>query len=364
MLRVTSLSKRFETDQGGVRAVQNVDFEVSQGSFFTLLGPSGCGKTTTLRCVAGLEKPEAGEIMIGDEVVVSTQKNIFVPPHQRDIGMVFQSYAIWPHMNVFDNVAFPLTQGKKKLPKRQVREKVEKALQMVKLEGLGKRPAPQLSGGQQQRLALARALVKEPKLLLLDEPLSNLDAKLREEMRVDLRKLLRHLNITALYVTHDQLEALVMSDMVAVMLDGRFVQISPAKELYTVPKTRFIANFIGANNFLEGRVLDNSIPGSKTVVEIAQGKLGCFLPEGMNKGDKVVLAIRPECIQLLKRRPTSEANILEGRVQDVIFLGDCLDCRVLVGDRLFCVKLGSSFEISEGESIFLELPAESIRVIP
>ncbi len=364
MLKVTNLSKRFETDQGGVRAVQNVDFEVSKGSFFTLLGPSGCGKSTTLRCVAGLERPETGEIVIGDEVVVSTERNIFVASYQREIGMVFQSYAIWPHMNVFDNAAFPLTHGKKRLPKRQVKERVEKALHMVKLSGLEKRPAPQLSGGQQQRLALARALVKEPKLLLLDEPLSNLDAKLREEMRLDLRRLLRKLNITALYVTHDQLEALVMSDMVAVMFDGRFVQISPAKELYTSPQNKFVANFIGTNNFFEGKVIDSLGSGSPMRVEITQYRLSCFLPEGMNKGDKVVLAIRPECINLFKQKPVSGENLLDGKVQDVIFLGDCLDCRVLVGDKLLYVKSSFSLDISEGESIFVQLPVESLRVIP
>ncbi len=363
MLRVTNLSKKFETNQGWVRAVQNVDFEVSKGSFFTLLGPSGCGKTTTLRCVAGLEKPESGEIVIGDEVVVSTEKNIFVPSYQRDIGMVFQSYAIWPHMSVYDNAAFPLTRGKKRLPRKQVQERVEKALQMVKLSGLEKRPAPQLSGGQQQRLALARALVKEPKLLLLDEPLSNLDAKLREEMRVDLRRLLRNLNITALYVTHDQLEALVMSDMVAVMLEGRFVQISPAKELYTSPKVKFIAEFVGTNNFFEGKVIESLLSGGAAGVEIAQGRLRCFLAEGIKKGDKVVLAIRPESINLFKQKPVSGENILEGKVQDVIFLGDCLDCRILIGDKVLCVKANSSLDIKEGESIFVQLPTESLRVI-
>ena len=364
MLKIKNLSKRFETDQGGVRAVREVSFDVREGIFFTLLGPSGCGKTTTLRCVAGLEKPEEGEIIIGDDVVVSTQKGIFVPSYQRDIGMVFQSYAIWPHMNVFDNAAFPLTLRKRRLSKKQVKERVEKVLHMVKLNGFEKRPAPQLSRGQQQRLALARALVKEPKLLLLDEPLSNLDAKLREEMRVYLRRLLRELNITALYVTHDQLEALVMSDMVAVMLDGRFVQISPPKDLYKLPHTRFIAEFIGSNNFFEGKVLDPPTPAVPTAVEIAQGRLDCLLPEGVNKGDKVVLAIRPESIRLSKERPVSGGNSLEGKVEDVIFLGDCLECRILVGDRLFFVKSDASLDIQEGESIFVQLPIDSLRVIP
>jgi iron(III) transport system ATP-binding protein len=206
--------------------------------------------------------------------------------------------------------------------------------------------------------------VKEPKLLLLDEPLSNLDAKLREEMRLDLRRLLRNLSITALYVTHDQLEALVMSDMVAVMLDGRFVQISPAKELYTSPKAKFIAEFIGTNNFLEAKVIEGPGTGRPAGVEVAQGRLGCFLPEGMKKGDKVVLAIRPESINLFKEKPVSGENILEGKVQDVIFLGDCLDCRILVGDKVLCVKSSPSLDMREGESIFIQLPVDSLRVIP
>lgn len=364
MLKVSNLSKRFRTDQGDVRAVQGINFEVNKGSFFTLLGPSGCGKTTTLRCVAGLEKAETGEIMIEDEVVVSTLRNISVPTHQRDIGMVFQSYAIWPHMNVFDNAAYPLTHGRKKLPKRQVKEKVEKALEMVKLNGLEKRPAPQLSGGQQQRLVLARALVKEPKLLLLDEPLSNLDAKLREEMRLELRKLLRNLNITALYVTHDQLEALTMSDVVAVMFEGKFVQISSPKKIYTTPQNRFIASFIGTTNFFEGKALDGVTPGGTTQVEITQGKLDCFVPAEINKGDKVVLAIRPEDISLFKQKPISEANILRGKVEDSVFLGDFWDCRVLVGNQLVHVKLHHSFDIREGESIFLQLPAGFLILVP
>lgn len=205
--------------------------------------------------------------------------------------------------------------------------------------------------------------MKEPKLLLLDEPLSNLDAKLREEMRVDLRRLLRNLNITALYVTHDQLEALVMSDMVAVMLDGRFVQVSPAKELYTSPKAKFIAEFIGTNNFLEGKVVDAVGSGSPMGVELVQGRLDCILSEGMKKGDKVVLAIRPESINLFKQKPVSGVNLLEGRVQDVIFLGDCLDCRILVGDKVLCVKSSPSLDIREGELIFVQLPIESLRVI-
>ncbi len=225
MIKFTSLSKSFQIDAAEVQAVKSLDLEIQQGEFFTLLGPSGCGKTTTLRCVAGFEKPEQGEITIGDELVFSRVKNIFIPPNKRRIGMVFQSYAIWPHMSVFDNVAFPLRYGENKVPKSEVRGKVSKALTLVRLAGLETRPAPQLSGGQQQRLALARALIREPNVLLLDEPLSNLDAKLREDMRIELREIIHRLGITTLYVTHDQLEALAMSDRVGVMSNGELSQL-------------------------------------------------------------------------------------------------------------------------------------------
>ena len=216
-LHVSHLYKQFQTDEEDVHAVEDVTFEVEAGSFFTLLGPSGCGKSTTLRCIAGLERPDSGDITLEGAVLVSNTLGVWVPPHKRPMGMVFQSYAIWPHMNVFDNVAFPLKQGPQKFSGSEVRDRVMRALALVHLDGLEKRPAPQLSGGQQQRLALARALVNEPKALLLDEPLSNLDAKLREQMRIELKQLTSSLGITTLFVTHDQLEALTLSDQVAVM---------------------------------------------------------------------------------------------------------------------------------------------------
>jgi ABC-type sugar transport system ATPase subunit len=221
MLTVRDLQKDFVTDKAPVRAVDSVSFNVPAGEFYTLLGPSGCGKTTTLQCIAGLEMPDAGEITLGDNLVFSRNANLVVPAHRRDIGMVFQSYAIWPHMTVFENVAFPLLHGRRRVSRSSVNDRVMKTLQLVQLAGLENRPAPFLSGGQQQRVALARAVVDEPKVLLLDEPLSNLDAKLREEMRFELRDLVLRLHITTLYVTHDQIEALSMSDRIAVMSNGK-----------------------------------------------------------------------------------------------------------------------------------------------
>jgi len=363
MLKITNLSKSFDADAGEVHAVRGIDFEVKEGSFFTLLGPSGCGKTTTLRCVAGLEKPDSGEIMIDDQVVVSSAGKIFVPPYQREIAMVFQSYAIWPHMNVYDNVAFPLTQIKN-LTRKKIAEKVKKALSMVQLDGLEKRPAPQLSGGQQQRLALARALAKEPKLILLDEPLSNLDAKLREEMRFEIKKLLRSLHMTALYVTHDQQEALVLSDLIAVMLEGKIIEINAPKEIYNNPRNAFSAGFIGTNNFFKGRVCDDHVGGQNTIVETQVGKVACFMSAGASSGDKVILAIRPEDIQIHNNKPDAVTNVLEAKIQDIAFLGDIVDCRVVVKEKIVNVRLTHKTELREGETIFVELPSESLQLLP
>ena len=253
MVSVENINKSFPTKEGEVKAVANVSFEVPQGKFFSLVGPSGCGKTTTLRCVAGLERPVSGEVTVQNVTVFSSNQNIFIPSHKRNIGMVFQSYAIWPHMNVFDNVAFPLTVGRSR-PKKECAGQVEKALALVHLDELKDRPATDLSGGQQQRLALARAVVGEPKLLLLDEPLSNLDAKLRDEMRGELKRVQQTLGITTIYVTHDQGEALSMSDTVAVMKEGQIIQLDEPKKVYEYPANDFVADFMGAANLIPGRL--------------------------------------------------------------------------------------------------------------
>ena len=226
------------------------------GQFYTLLGPSGCGKTSTLRCIAGLETPTSGSIEIDSTVVYASASRTLIPPHKRNIGMVFQSYAIWPHMTVFDNVAFPLVHGARKQPRKIVEDKVMRALALVQLDALASRPAPMLSGGQQQRVALARAIASEPAVLLLDEPLSNLDARLREDMRHEIKTLVRRLETTTLYVTHDQLEALSMSDRVALVNNGAIVQEGAPRDVYLRPADAFAANFLGRTNLLEGRVLD------------------------------------------------------------------------------------------------------------
>ena len=363
MVKVRHLSKVFATQEGLLHAVQDVDLDVQEGGFLSLLGPSGCGKTTTLRCLAGLETPDEGEILIDNKPVVSISKRIFVPPHKRAIGMVFQSYAIWPHMNVFDNVAFPLKQLRPAPSKHQIKEKVTHALEQVRLNGLERRPAPQLSGGQQQRLALARALVREPKLLLLDEPLSNLDAKLREEMRVELKELTRKLGITSIYVTHDQSEALALSDTIAIMHDGKIVQVGSPKEVYVSPANRFIAGFIGTSNLIEGVIEDVRVNGSSKIAT-QLGVLNGSLPAGLKSRDRVMILGRPEDFELLPKEPSSSQNVMKGVVRVLLFLGDSIDCRVSVGDSLLHLKLPPTTQTAVGDEVFVRLPPELCRVLP
>src|SRR4249919_1915512 len=263
MLTVAGLCTDYVSDRGQViRAAQDVSFEVPAGKLFTLLGPSGCGKTTTLRSIAGLERPRSGEISVGGRLIYSSRSNVFIPPNRRGLGMVFQSYAIWPHMTVFENTAFPLQVAKQRPSKKQIQDRVARVLKVVALEEMAEREATKLSGGQQQRLALARALVMEPPLLLLDEPLSNLDAKLREQMRFELKRLQRDLNITAVYVTHDQVEALTMSSRIAVMNNGRVEQLGRPRDIYNSPASRFVADFIGTSNFIDATVKEKTVEGA------------------------------------------------------------------------------------------------------
>src|SRR3990172_3445850 len=268
-IRIQGVSKRYFSEGKTITALDDVNLTIPANQIFTLLGPSGCGKTTLLRCIVGLETPDSGEIRIGDEVVWSREQGIAVPPEKRGLGMVFQTYAIWPHMNVFDNVAYPLQV--RRLPGDVIRQKVEKTLRFVRLEGFEKRPSTKLSGGQQQRVALARALVAEPKVILFDEPLSNLDAKLREETRKELRGFLRELKITAVYVTHDRIEALVLSDLVAVMRSGQIVEMGSPKKIYFDADTRFVADFIGRANLVKAKVRGEE--GGYTMVECGLGTI-------------------------------------------------------------------------------------------
>lgn len=361
MLEVKEIRKTYSTSRGQVQAIKGVSIRMKTGEFLTLLGPSGCGKTTTLRSVAGLETPDTGEISIDGSVVFSRSKRIAVPTEKRDIGMVFQSYAIWPHMSVFENVAFPL-KTTRKFTAGEVEKKVEDALRLVRMEALIRRPSTQLSGGQQQRVALARALVKQPKLLLLDEPLSNLDAKLREEMRIEIKDLAKELDLSVLYVTHDQAEALAMSDRILVMQDGLVLQEGTPLEIYRKPQTQFVANFIGSANLFEGRLLNHS--GDMGDVETRHGKLKCLLSRDFSDGDPVLISTRPEEVRLFKQKPSEIENVFAGKIAKLTFLGDCLDCRIDLEPDLIRAKLQPDLIYKEGESIFVQLPSQKTLAIP
>jgi iron(III) transport system ATP-binding protein len=362
MIRVTDLRKTYAAQT--VPAVAGVSFDVAEGSFYTLLGPSGCGKTTTLRCIAGLEQPDSGTIQLGDTVVVSDRVN--VPTYRRDLGMVFQSYAVWPHMNVFENVAFPLRVGKKRVRGQQVRDKVTAALELVGLGGLEKRMATELSGGQQQRLSLARAIVREPKVLLLDEPLSNLDAKLRERMRGELTLIQRRLGLTTLFVTHDQIEALSMSDQVAVMKDGLIIQQGPPRDVYHSPATEFVASFIGSTNLVPGSVT-GSEPNGIVRVETPFGTVDCESSEVWAPGRQVVIAVRPEEIEIHRRSANVHGdldggNVVRGTVEIGLFTGTFVDYHVDCEGRRLQARSGSRRPIDPGEDVQLVLPPHACRV--
>ena len=356
---VRNLTKSFESHQGRVAALNGITFDIAPGEFYTLLGPSGCGKSTTLRCIAGLEHPNGGDIVIGAATVASGGRS--VPANLRPIGMVFQSYAIWPHMTVFNNVAFPLKQRKSRVPNPERTERVMEALRLVKMEALADRPSPYLSGGQQQRVALARALVSRPEVLLLDEPLSNLDAKLREELRIEIKELTHRLGITTLYVTHDQLEALAMSDRIAVMLDGRILQEGTPREIYLRPANAFVARFVGQVNFFEGAVTETADAGLGKVATGA-GALSCTLPGDISVGDDVVVAVRPESLAASKGETGAGLNVIRGDVTQAVFLGDSIDCQVAVDGQVVRAKVDQTAEIALGDSVTLSFRPEACTV--
>jgi iron(III) transport system ATP-binding protein len=359
VLNVTALCTEYVDEKGNaIRAAENVTFEVPAGKLFTLLGPSGCGKTTTLRSIAGLEKPRAGEIRVGGTPVYSSHKGVFIPPNRRGLGMVFQSYAIWPHMTVFENAAFPLQVGRKKTSKKQIEERVMRVLKVVALEEMAEREATKLSGGQQQRLALARALVMEPPLLLLDEPLSNLDAKLRERMRFELKRLQRDLGITTVYVTHDQSEALALSHSIAVMNRGEIQQTGTPREIYERPSNQFVADFIGSTNFLRATVRGAQAGEALYRVDSEIGELTARAVDTLEPGMKVVISVRPEDIRLSESRPEGGANVLEGTVDTKVFLGESVDFQVKVKDRALLSRAHPSLGTRVGQPIYMSLNPE------
>jgi iron(III) transport system ATP-binding protein len=323
-LSIENLSKAF----GGVKALDNVSLQAAQGEMLVLVGPSGCGKTTCLRCIAGLERPTSGRIRISDKLITAIEDGVFLPPEKREIGMVFQSYAVWPHMTVFENVAFPLrslgVRGDK------LRERVMESLRLVQLEALAERYSSQISGGQQQRVALARSLVSAPKLLLFDEPLSNLDANLRLQMRVEIKELQRKLGFTAVYVTHDQTEAMAIADRIAIMDRGVLRQVGSPRDIYERPANAFVAGFMGTTNLLEGTLVARDAAGG--VVKTRAGvDIRVAQVDGAAQGDAVRISIRPEA--MLLNPPAAATNVWPATIRIATYIGESIIYRADIGTQ-------------------------------
>ncbi len=356
-IEIKNLFKRFKE----VVAVNHIGLEVNQGEMLTLLGPSGCGKTTTLRCIAGLETPEEGDIVIDGKPMLSEG---FVQPSKRGIGMVFQNYAVWPHMRVFNNIVYGLRL--QRISRQSIRERAQQALELVGLTGLEDRYPAQLSGGQQQRVALARALVRNPKVLLLDEPLSNLDAKLRERMRFEIKSLVKRMGITSVYVTHDQAEAMVISDRIAVMDSGDIVQIGTAQEIYERPANRFVADFIGAMNFMSGEVVQvlQDTDGVYVRTEFSD-KMLCKTPNitETTPGKKVYASIRPEDVEVFAEPPQSRENLFRGTIAHKAYLGNFLYFFVSVNGTMIRVQIPHQMPQEEGEELYLFLNPQKCMIL-
>ena len=364
MLQISQLTKRYSLQQGSVRALESLTIDVAPGEFFTFLGPSGCGKSTALRCVAGLEVPDSGRIVIGDRVIFDSSANVLVAPHRRDYAMVFQSYAIWPHMSVFENVAFPLRV--QNLSDNEVRTRTQQALELVGLGEAQERSATLLSGGQQQRVALARAVVRNAKLLLLDEPLSNLDAELRVAMRHELRQLQRRLGVTTIYVTHDQDEALSLSARIALMRKGRLVELGTPDELYFRPRDPFTARFIGNVDLLPARVVGS--PGRASELDTPVGRMLAATGHEPPAGSECLLMMRPEHIEIAPHDGTvsaqTTANVLTGRVDGVRFSGRIIELDVKVQESMVRVHTLSRQRFNIGDLVDLTIPFDRCVVLP
>jgi iron(III) transport system ATP-binding protein len=356
MLSVRQLGKTYEAADGRHRAIEGIDLDVGEGELLALLGPSGCGKTTTLRCIAGLERPDAGEIRIGGLLADAPAFGVHLPPYERDIGMVFQSYAIWPHLDVFENVAYPLRVRRPRPASRDITDRVTATLAMVGLEGFARRSSTALSGGQQQRVALARALVRRPRLLLLDEPLSNLDVQLREQMQHEIGDLVRRVGVTTLYVTHDQEEALAMADRVAVMVDGRIVQTETPEVLYARPAARAVAAFLAPGNLIAA-VIDEVRQDGTGLVTINgdAGRLVVPLSGEARAGQPIEVSIRGNDLGLSRTPPEDQVNVISGTIHRVSFRGSARECDVRVGRCTVRVALARDLHATAGDRVWFRV---------
>jgi len=355
-LQIVGVSTEFSYRNTVVRALDAIDLSIAEGEFLVLLGPSGCGKTTMLRSIAGLQKPSAGVIRINDELVFSSRHGVFVPPERRPIAMVFQSYAIWPHMNVFENVAFPLREGIRRLGRDEVKARTAEVLTMLGLETMADRPVTMLSGGQQQRVALARALALRPKILLMDEPLSNLDYKLQHRLRGELRALMHRLRLTTVYVTHNQSEAVEIGDRIAVMDHGRLVQIGNSHDIYHYPRDEFVARFIGEMNLLPAKV-ERILDGRA----LLQTEIGHFLAVSTGElapSTPCLLGIRPQDVVVSGPVASSDANLVKATVVASRFSSEGTYYRARVGGVFFDLRVRRGVDFAEGDSVTLRLPPE------
>jgi iron(III) transport system ATP-binding protein len=325
MISIRRLCKEFTVSDGKVAALKSLDLEVAEGDFFVIIGASGSGKTTLLRCVAGLETPDSGEIRIAGKSVFSDDPPTWVAPQERNFGMVFQSYAVWPHLTVFENVALPLREGTHRIPRIEVNARVLEALRMVQLDEQKDRSATLLSGGQQQRVALARAIAVNPRVLLMDEPLSNLDARLREDVRGKIRELAKQLGATVLYVTHDQVEAMAMADKIALMSFGKLLQYGDPMELYRHPNCCEVADFFGSVNWFDG---------TRISARIVETQIGRFeVDVGGETGTNVLLGFRPECVQIVDHERACGQNLFEAALRSSTFLGDQFVYQAIAKDQ-------------------------------
>ena len=355
IVSIKGLEKFFDSDRGLVRAVQKINLDIVENEFVVLLGPSGCGKTTTLRCVAGLERPNGGSIEIEGAVVDSAEEDQFIPPEKRNIGMVFQSYAVWPHLNVYQNVSLPLTDGSRSVPKDQVSDRVMESLRLVQLDGLDSRPVTDLSGGQQQRVALARAIVTKPRVLLMDEPLSNLDARLREEMRIELKKIATTAGVTTLYVTHDQGEALSLGDQICVMNEGKILQMGTPEEVYARPPNLFVAEFVGEMNFIKGTV------SGPDMINSSLGERKYTFKEDYSVGENVTLAIRPQHLSLEAVSESISTSPI-GTIATKTYLGDSVLFEIQLPELTITVKDSGDTIFAEGQKVKIVLPEQNWHI--
>ena len=355
MISIRGLTKQFAVGDGKVLAVKGLDLQIDEGEFFVIVGASGSGKTTLLRCVAGLEVPDRGEIRIAERIVSSDDPPTWIPSQQRKLGMVFQSYAVWPHLTVYKNVALPLAEGTHRVAHKEVKNRVREALRLVELEEFSDRSATLLSGGQQQRVALARAIAVNPRILLMDEPLSNLDARLREDVRGRIRDLAQHLGSTVLYVTHDQVEAMAIADKIALMQSGELLQVGAPMELYRSPLRPEIAEFFGLVNWIKGMMKGPSV---------AETSIGLIrFEKRVNTNGEVLLGFRPESLVVAEGKAVSVPNLFRASLRSRTFLGDQFLYQVIIQDQPFVGK-SRVIPVDIGEEIHLHLDPSDVMVFP